>query len=388
MDGQKTDCQKLVGSSKAMNMKDKEAWYHCGHCGSLFESDYGFDEERICEVCSRKPGVGLWPVVSSITPDASAKVASFHKTGDKIKKLARTPSTKRRRARRIFIFTLVWVLLLLGAASARYFLIKEQAKPRVLTLVDLDRNLTEVDRLKILNQVFPECERMMRGFLSATTTNDQSQFIARSLALKTLLETHENDHPLPVSDALQCTDKEWIRVGDEWMVLSHWKDTQGGDEFDAVFRKEFDGWRLDWPHFRRYSEVSWKLFLSGEGKLDQAEFRLLARKDQESNKPNLKGQRMMIVLAAPEWGKPTQVVDESPTISIDMMSDEGRLLKAAFDLREKDLAAGGGELAPLDPENFIRVRVVVTRDELAGEFRLILNKLKACHWMDSDISGF
>lgn len=373
-----------------MNTKDKQVWYHCGHCGSLFQSDYGFDEDRLCEICNCKPGVGLWPVVNSIPSTASAKVASFNKKGDKVKKIARTIPTQKRKTRTAFWVAMVWMLVLLGLVGARFLFWDEEPKARKLDLLDLNKNLNPADRQKILNEVLPECERVIRGFFAATNTEERSQFIARSSDLRAAMETHEKDHAFPSLDAasLLCTGKEWIRLGDEWMVSTHWKDAEGKNEFDAVFRKEFEGWKLDWPHFSRYSEASWKSFLAGEGKYDQAEFRLLVKKHPDSTTPSLNEQRMMIILAAPEWGKPEQVVDESPAISIDLMSDEGQLLKATFELRDKNQAVGGGDLNPLDPVGFVRVRVHLTRDELVGEFRLTINELKACHWIDSDLSGF
>lgn len=97
---------------------------------------------------------------------------------------------------------------------------------------------------------------------------------------------------------------------------------------------------------------------------------------------------MAIVLNAPEWGKPKNAATDSPIFLIDLMSHEGQLLNAAFDLREKNLAVGGGKLAPLESDGFVRVRVKVTRDELGGQLRLTINDLKSCHWMDSDITGF
>lgn len=372
-----------------MNTNHKDAWYHCGHCGSLFQSDYGFDEERLCEVCNRKPGVGLWPVVSSVSPVASAKVAGFHKTGDKVKKIARTTTSPKRKTRAIFWFAMIWMVVLVGIVGLRYFLAENTPKKRNLDLVDLNRNLTAADREKILDQAFGECEQVIRGFLDGKTVDERTPYIARSLDLKTVLEQQEKDQLFPRLDAgsITCTEKEWIRLGDEWMVSTKWSDADGGSLFDAVFRKEFEGWKLDWLHFSRFSEASWKLFLVGEGRHDQAEFRLLARQDQDASGTGLNEERMMIVLAASEWGKPAQVVDESPAISIDLMSDEGRMLKAAFELRSQNRSVGGGELSPLDPEGYVRVRVRMSRDELAGRFRLTLDELKACHWMDSDLSG-
>ncbi len=373
-----------------MNTNPKDAWYHCGHCGSLFQSDYGFDEDRLCEVCHRKPGVGLWPAVNSVDPVASAKVAGFHKTGDKVRIVARTPSSKNRRFRRVFLFTLIWILILLGAVGLRYYLTKDSDKPKILSFSDLRNNLSEKDKEKILNQVLPECDRSIRGFLSAQTIEERVEFITRSAELKAAVEAHDKDQPFAQVDAskLERTAEEWIRLGDEWMILTQWKDAEGDNVFDAVFRKEADRWKLDWPHFSRYSEASWKSFIAGEGESDQAVFRLLAKKQKDTDAPRLNDQRMMIVLAAPVWGKPEQAVTESPMISIDLSSEDGELLKAAFELREKNLTVGGSKLAPLDPEGFVRVHVKLSRDELGGEFRLILNELKTCHWIDSNRSGF
>ncbi len=373
-----------------MNTSEKDAWYHCGHCGALFQSDFGFDEDRQCEVCQRKPGVGLWPVVNSITPVASAKVASFHKTGEKARNLTRTSSEKTHRVRTVFRFALIWILLLLGVVGLTYFLKSAPDKSRDVGVMDLNKVLSKKDQMQILNQVLPECDRVIHGFLSATTFEDRSIHVARPAELRFLMEAFYKDHEFPQINVntLKRTGQQWIKLSNEWIVLTHWKDTGGENEFDAVLRKGSDGWKLDWPHFVRYSEAPWSLFLAGEGKLDQAEFRLLVRQNKNDDAPKVGRQRMMIVLATSAWGKPKQITTESPVIVIDSTTDEGQLLESAFELLEKNQAVGHGELKPLDPDGFVRVRVKVTRDELGGEYRLTINELKACHWMDSDLSGF
>jgi hypothetical protein len=373
-----------------MNSNPKDAWYHCGYCGSLFQSDYGLDEDRLCEICHRKPGVGMWPVVNLVDSTASAKVASFQKTGDKVRVVAKTPSTRDRRYRRVLFFTLIWIIILSGAVGLRYYLTKTLDKPRILSVSDLGKNLTQADKEKILNQVLPECDRIIRGFLSAETIEKRIEFIRRSSDMKAAVEAHDKVLSLNqvAVDSLERIGQEWIRMGDEWMVLTHWKDAEAENVFEAVFRKELDGWKLDWPHFSQYSQASWREFLAGEGQLDTAEFRLLARKYIDPENSTLSAPRMVIVLAAPVWGKPKQAVLDSPMIQIDLMSHEGQLLTAAFDLREKNQEASDGELVTLEPEGYVRVRVKLTRDELGGEFRLILNELKACDWMDSGSSRF
>jgi hypothetical protein len=373
-----------------MNTNPKDAWYHCGHCGSLFQSDYGLDEERLCEICHRKPGVGMWPVVNLVDSVASAKVASFQKTGDSVRVVAKTPSTRDRRYRRVLFFTLIWILILTGAVGLRYYLSKTSEKPRILSFSDLGKNLTETDKEKILNQVLAECDRTILGFLSADTIDKRIEFICRSADLKAVVEVHDKNISLNQIDvsSLERTGQKWIRLGEEWMVLTHWKDAGGEIVFDVVFRKELDGWKIDWPHFSQYSQASWSEFLAGEGKLDTAEFRLLAKKYKDPEHPLRNESHMVIVLAAPEWGNPKQTGLDSPMIQFDLMSHEGRLLTAAFDLREKNQVVSDGELETLEPEGYVRVRAKISRDELGGEFRLILNELKVCHWFDSDLSEY
>ena len=111
-----------------MNTSDKDSWYHCGHCGSLFQSSYGYDENRLCEVCQRKPRVCLWPVVSLINSVALAKVTSLDKTGDNAKKIAKNPAFKKRRFKTIFLVTSIWILVLLVVLALHYFLSSDPSK--------------------------------------------------------------------------------------------------------------------------------------------------------------------------------------------------------------------------------------------------------------------
>jgi DNA-directed RNA polymerase subunit RPC12/RpoP len=67
-----------------MSTKENNVWYHCGHCGSLFQSDFGFDESRICALCGEKPGVGLWPETEAVAPAGAERHANFKKTGQRV----------------------------------------------------------------------------------------------------------------------------------------------------------------------------------------------------------------------------------------------------------------------------------------------------------------
>lgn len=122
MDDQETHSCELAGYSETMTTQDKQAWYHCGHCGSLFQSNYGFDESRLCTLCQCKPVVGFRQVMKSISPVISAKVADSHESGHKIIKKSETPPTNRRAVRIVFWVVIVWILVLLAVIAYKFYL--------------------------------------------------------------------------------------------------------------------------------------------------------------------------------------------------------------------------------------------------------------------------
>lgn len=57
-----------------MNPPLKLAWFHCGNCGSLFESERGRDKSRVCTACGKVPGTGMWPVLAeAVTTTVTAR---------------------------------------------------------------------------------------------------------------------------------------------------------------------------------------------------------------------------------------------------------------------------------------------------------------------------
>jgi hypothetical protein len=127
MDDQEFNCRELAGSSDTMTNDDKEGWYHCGHCGSLFRSNYGFDESRLCASCQCKPVVGFGRVMNSNGPVGSAKVAGSHKPVDKPHETGATRPTGKRAVRIVFLVVIIWILVLLAVVALKFYLTSSPA---------------------------------------------------------------------------------------------------------------------------------------------------------------------------------------------------------------------------------------------------------------------
>lgn len=372
-----------------MKAKVKDVWYHCGHCGSLFQSDFGLDEDRLCEACHRKPGVGLWPILNTAKPDASAKVASFHKKGEKLQVAVRAPKIQKRRYGAFLWITVIWVVVLLGVVGLRHYFMSSGKESNNLAYVTMAKGGLGDERVAKLREALPECQAALIQYLSAGTPEARNQFVANpiDMAGKMAIFYSKNSFPNVDVKRLKMTTNELIKLGGEWMILTRWKeDVEDGVEFEAVFRNEAEGWKLDWPHFRRYCEMPWQQFLDGLG-ANEAEFRLLARLASDSKGGRHREQRMELVLSAPEWGQPNLFTAESSVFHVDPKSEEGLLLAAAFDLREDDKTIFGRELEPFDGDGLVRVRVKISREKIGEKNQFKLEELNACHWIDSDDFG-
>jgi hypothetical protein len=243
------------------------------------------------------------------------------------------------------------------------------------------------ERVALLNKALPECHRALGGFLSAGTPEGRNQFVVNPIETAGKMATFYSFNPFPKVDIklLNRTAQEIIQVGDTWMITTRWKETNGV-EFDAVFRRDAGTWRLDWEHFAQYSEYPWTLFLSGDGP-DEAEFRLLARQRNEESDSERDGSRLTVAMHAPVFGKPEEEGMISPDLVIDRRGDEGLIITAALKARKNGENLFGQTLEPLERRDLVRLRVTVKRSDFGGNRSFKIEKISACHWIDSDTMG-
>ncbi len=373
-------------------MKDstEHVWYHCGRCGSLFGADFGHDESRVCAECLKQPGTGVWPAGEKPPGDAAPAAKEFSKQPEMLVEDGdgRRAVRKKRKRNVMMRVIVVWTFLLLLAVWLRHHYSKDAGNTGNGDVASKMTKGTLADgSIALLNEALPDCHRALGGFLSAGTPEGRNQFVVDPIETAGKMAVFYSYNPFPKVDVknLRRIGQEILKVGESQMVLTRWKG-KDGLEFDALFRRNAGTWRLDWNHFSHYSEYPWTLFLSGDP--DEADFRLLARRKLSESDSERIGSRLLIKMFAPVFGKPLETGMESPDFLIDRQSDEGLLIAAALSAREEKKPPFGQTMAALQQPGDIRLHVRVKRSELGGRRTFTLDKVIACHWIDTDAVGY
>jgi len=368
----------------------KQAWYHCGHCGALFDSDLGPDGHRSCGECGRIPSTGVWPA-EVMQPLTAKEAPAFDKKGEALDESGQRAVRKKRKKSLMMRVVIVWLVLMSVFVWMKFNRAKEEADKQARLGNSDSSNLAEGtmadERIALLSRALPECHRALAGFLTGGTPEIRNQFVADPIGTAGKMAVFYQANSFPNVDVkdLRRIYQEPVLVGDEWMIVTRWQGAEGV-EFDAVFRREGAVWKLDWQHFSRYGDFLWPLFLAGQGP-DEAEFRLLARKVSGERNSERGGSRLPLLLLSPVFGKPGETGIASPELVVDRRSDEGILVQAAFDAREDGLRLFGSEMEPMEPDDLVRLRVRIKRGEFGGVRSFTLEKVLACHWIDSDEVG-
>jgi len=374
-----------------MTETKEQVWFHCGNCGSLFESGFEHDETRVCTACGKNPGTGVWPLVDILESDPEPNRSNFQKQPEAlIEDSDRRAVRKKRSANLMMKGVVVWTFLMLLAVWLHTRNLKsadekdkiEQVASRMTKGTLADENIA------LLNKALPDCHRALRGFLTAGTPEGRNQSVINPIETAGKMATFYSYNPLPRVDVkdLQRIGQEIIRVGDTRMVFTRWKE-KNGVEFDALFRRNAGSWRLDWNHFSQYSEYPWTLFLAGEGP-DEAEFRLLARQRLSDSNSEQIDSRLIFTMFTPAFGNSGDNGMESPDFVIDRQSDEGLLIGAAFAAQAAGKEPFGQKMEALQERGLVRLHVRVKRSIFGGNRTFRLEKIIACHWIDSKEVGY
>jgi hypothetical protein len=356
-----------------------QSWFHCGRCGSLFQSFLGESDERVCSLCGSDPALGL---------DASAaNRAEFAEATTDVSNRRERSSPKKKKSNYLIAKLIsAWVVILVGIIVVCRQLWPEeveQAKPAssqttaALDSVDEDRAL--------LDEVGPQCNQAFAGYLAARTPEERNQFVLKPITTASRMNRFYAENPAfnINPQTLKITHSSVIHLPSGPAIETHWSSSDGF-ELDSVFMKENDEWRLDWDHFARYSDYPWPLFLAGSGEAF-SEFRLLARERLAEERKN--ADSISIVLYSPRFGYPKETGSQSPEFLIPRATKNGRLLDAAFKLGRENKRVFGAQFPNINPEGFIRVRVKVRRSEKDLERSFELVEVLACHWYSVDAPG-
>ena len=358
---------------------DNNAWFHCGRCGSLFQSEISERAEgRRCSVCGEDPEIGIErrPSAATRAMAAFARPEMLAPVEGAVRREEGVGRERRREKTNYFAAKLVgvWLVLLLAVIV----LLKwgtgeesEEERPGTRTTAAEDADAG------VIREALPKISECLEGFFLARTPEEKNQFVADPVGNAGRMARFYSTNPMGSVDlkALTYNGAQVLPVDRGKAILTHWK-TAGGEVLDAVFYKEKGQWRLDWPHFVRYSEEPWTIFLAESGTA-VAEFRLLAREGRLIDEGNT--DTMKLLFYAPRFGHPSDLGSASPEFVIDAHGTAGRKLKAAMEALSKEREAGA--LPNIDPDGLIRVRVKIRRTENGNERVFELDELLATDWL-------
>jgi hypothetical protein len=357
-------------------------WFHCGRCGSLFQSQTGDVKGRLCTKCGADPSLGLVEsplagvIIGGETPSDAASESEHPGYGGR-------PSGKDHHPRHLMLKIVGgWLLVLVVIVLAVRLLLHEDESGRQ-SAPPPSASMNE-DNL-LLNNTLPTCTGVFSGFLAAGTPEERNQFVLTPVSTALRMARYYSLNSLANIDPATLTlrGSAVFNLPGGKTIETHW-DTQNGKTLDAVFREENNEWRLDWEDFARYSDYPWPLFLAGSGD-PVGEFRLLARERLANERKD--AQTISVVLYAPRFGRPNDTGFQSPEFLVSRNTRNGQLLDAAFKLARQRERVFKAKLPDLNPEGMIRVRVKIQRSEVNMERLFEILEVLACHWYAVDDPG-
>lgn len=379
----------MTGSVPDNVNEDLTAWFHCGRCAALFQSEAGESEGRRCAACGEDPSLGFEAEASAVAAKAQPRDPMLRMKMAEVEKPKFFKREVRRQKGRYFAMklVLVWAAAMAVLAVSAKLIWKDD--PRA-TGSHLSRNSDKgvlADRdFALLDKEYRKCLMTMSGFVSAGTPEEKNQFVRTPVETAGRMARYYAENPIHrINPAdVRGTGSGVIHLNDGTRLIETRWTIADGRSVDAVFFQERGEWKLDWEEYVRYSEQPWALFVSGSGE-GEGEFRLLAR--ERSNGERRAIGNLKVFLHEPRFGNPGESGDPSPEFVVDPLSSDGRMLVEAFKKRSEGGRIYGSTLENRDPEGMIRVRARVRRMERpeGREFRIV--EIKACHWLSIDDPG-
>ena len=363
-------------------------WFHCGRCGSLFQSPAGDLENRLCPACGTDPSLGLIEAPQGAAKPGDGTTAPPAGGAGHPERSGKHGGKKH--SGRFLMWKLFggWLLVLvLIVAAARHLWPGEETdnKPFTSATQSNSTSTESNEDFALLNASLIKCSQTLSSLLVAGTPETRNQFVLSPVSTAARMARFYSLSPLTTVDpgTLTLTANSILVLPTGRAIETSWG-SEDGKIFDVVFSEENGEWRIDWDHFARYGDYPWSLFLAGSGP-PEGEFRLLAR--ERLADAHKKDDSISIVLYAPRFAHPRETGFQSPEFLVPRNTLDGRLLDAAFKLARSGGQVFGSKLPNLNPEDMIRVRVKVRRIEVDRERKFELAAVVACHWYAVDDPG-
>jgi len=360
-----------------------KAWFHCGRCGSLFQSVMGSLDHRQCGECGRDPSIGLVELrtMRPAAPLPAPVSGQMESAGNERK--SRESREKRPKASLLPLKIMVVWLLLLGGVVWWF---QRNASDRQQSQPTLPEGALTDAEIAFINEALPACYNLLIAFLKETTPEGQAQYVLNPLATSPKMARYYSLNPIHGLDSekVEHLGTAILQLPDGRAIESRWRSSDRR-VFETVFRKSAnDEWRLDWEHFTRYSDYPWALFLTGGGE-PEGEFRLLAwERLADDRKP---GDSISLNFHAPRFGQPDEIDRGSPEFLLDPQYGIGRFLDVAFKAKRMGKIPFNSQLPAADPKDMIRVRVKILRTPVERGFTFEIQEVLAGHWMEIEDRG-
>jgi hypothetical protein len=351
-------------------------WFHCGKCGGLFAAELEDGAPASCPRCGEDP-----------VPGYSELAFAQASGGGVLEEASRGPDedshrNSKRRTKEwkggITHFVLIWaVVLVVLAVAVKFFRgADDKAVEPALNVGGQDDNLL-AGNLRQLGG-------MVEEYLEEGVPEKRARFVLKpDETLRRMVGFEQGNQFVVSDDELEGVLSNVIDTPIGKGIETVWQMGPVRKVEAAFFEDEAEEWRLDWANMVRYSERNWPLFLAGEG-ANEAEFRLLARRRSQGG--NEDGRISSVVLLGPRMDNPAEIGAASPEVLVDPDSRVGRILAAAFAMRDAGEGVYGSRAFELDPRGMIRVRVRLLR-EGESEKVFAIREVVACHWYDFDDLG-
>ena len=231
----------------------------------------------------------------------------------------------------------------------------------------------------------PDVAKTFKNFIAASTFEEKTQYVHDPIRMAGRLSRYYQYDTSSLGDPASFlrTGGAVIHLPEGDAIETRWTH-KDGRIYQAFFRKEEGEWRLDWEDFVRYSDEPWAAFLQGSSDAE-GEFRLLAR--ERGSRLQSSPDSMNLVFYTSRPGFPDEIGAASPQVVVKRDSEDGKLLQQAFDMREKGKTLFDSSLPDLIPDGMIRIRAKIRRVAGSPEPTFILEKVLACHWLDTTASG-
>lgn len=388
---------------------DNKSYYHCIECGSLFDVLRGESQELLCPHCGCPPtgkadalaqggqdgrlkprlGSKLHGVNQDTQDIYRATVESMSAPDSAAMSEIKRAKRKEQKGRKwVFVFGAWFVLMSIIVVGIK--------------LIDMDDGagasgnqeteggnlaVEETERRAFLRAALPQCEQAMSGFLSARTAEGKTQFVHNGIKLSGRITRYYEKNPVYVSEssAFRIVKGELLSMKGHVMVGALCVNSRG-ENWEVVFIKQGDEWKIDWLAMVRYDDRRWSTFsVSKDG--EEGEFRLYMRV-RDSNE-DIEQKELKLVFYKPTIYRAGEFEGESSKpVSVEIDSDLGRQIlrmAEANQVEEGEWLADsyGLSIGRLDPPRYLRarVRMKLHREGEGGKMvRLELLDILAEHW--------